>query len=96
MAGPYIKHGKTNVGLPEGKSVEDITLSTALELLATKTSSAKSTHKFNQLSAKQRQRPLLRKKPQPAAVLAARLQRVQKSRANTSPNCLDVGWAVHC
>jgi DNA topoisomerase-1 len=43
--GPYIKHGKTNVGLPEGKSVEDITLSMALELLATKTSSAKSTRK---------------------------------------------------
>lgn len=43
--GPYIKHGKTNVGLPEGQSVEDITLSTALELLGTKASSAKSTRK---------------------------------------------------
>ena len=43
--GPYIKHGKTNVGLPEGQSVEDITLATALELLATKESSSKSTRK---------------------------------------------------
>ncbi|PPS42382.1 type I DNA topoisomerase [Chroococcidiopsis sp. TS-821] len=43
--GPYVKHGKTNVGLPEGKSVEDITLATALELLATKTTSSKSTRR---------------------------------------------------
>lgn len=43
--GPYIKHGKTNVSLPEGQSVEDITLSTALELLGTKASSTKSTRK---------------------------------------------------
>jgi DNA topoisomerase-1 len=43
--GLYIKHGKTNVSLPEGKSAEDMTLATALELLATKESSAKSTRK---------------------------------------------------
>jgi DNA topoisomerase-1 len=43
--GLYIKHGKTNVSLPEGKSAEDMTLATALELLATKVSSAKSTRK---------------------------------------------------
>ncbi len=36
--GAYIKHSKTNVSLPEGQSVEDMKLSTALELLATKTS----------------------------------------------------------
>ncbi|MBE9208104.1 type I DNA topoisomerase [Nostoc sp. LEGE 06077] len=40
--GPYIKHGKTNVSVPEGQSVEDMTLSKALELLASKTSSSKS------------------------------------------------------
>ena len=40
--GPYIKHNKTNVSIPEGKSVEDITLEIALELLATKTSTKKS------------------------------------------------------
>lgn len=34
--GSYVKHGKTNVGLPEGQSVEDMTLDKALELLATK------------------------------------------------------------
>jgi DNA topoisomerase-1 len=43
--GPYVKHGKTNVGLPEGKSVEDITLAIALELLATKATSKKSTRR---------------------------------------------------
>ena len=43
--GTYIKHGKTNVGLPEGQSVEQLTLAAALELLATKESAAKSTRK---------------------------------------------------
>lgn len=40
--GPYVKHGKTNASIPEGESVEDITLETALELLAAKASSKKS------------------------------------------------------
>lgn len=39
--GPYIKHGKTNVSLPEGQSVESMTLATALELLAAKKPSSK-------------------------------------------------------
>ncbi len=39
--GPYIKHGKTNVSLPEGQSAADLTLSTALELLAAKASSGR-------------------------------------------------------
>ncbi|MEA5503194.1 type I DNA topoisomerase [Halotia wernerae UHCC 0503] len=43
--GPYIKHEKTNVSIPEGQSVEEVTLSTALQLLATKTSTTKSTRK---------------------------------------------------
>ncbi|MEA5514417.1 type I DNA topoisomerase [Nodularia sp. UHCC 0506] len=43
--GPYIKHGKINVSIPEGQSVEDVTLSTALELLATKASTKKTTRK---------------------------------------------------
>lgn len=43
--GPYIKHGKTNVSIPEGESVEDVTLAAALNLLATKASTAKSTRK---------------------------------------------------
>ncbi len=38
--GPYVKHGKTNVGLAEGQTVEIMTLATALELLATKNSSS--------------------------------------------------------
>jgi len=43
--GPYIKHGKINVSIPEGQSVEDVTLSTALELLASKASTQKTTRK---------------------------------------------------
>ncbi|MEH2194708.1 MAG: type I DNA topoisomerase [Nostoc sp.] len=43
--GPYIKYGKTNVSIPEGQTVEDITLTEALNLLAAKVSTAKSTRK---------------------------------------------------
>ncbi|MDZ7952351.1 type I DNA topoisomerase [Nostoc sp. DedQUE09] len=43
--GPYIKHGKTNVSIPEGQTVEDITLAAALSLLAAKASTGKSTRK---------------------------------------------------
>jgi DNA topoisomerase I len=40
--GSYIKHGKTNASLPEGQTVETVTLETALELLEAKASTAKS------------------------------------------------------
>ncbi len=50
--GPYIKHGKTNVSLPEDTSPENITLDTALELLATKASSSKSTRKTTKSTTK--------------------------------------------
>ncbi len=43
--GPYIKHGKTNVSIPEGQTVEDVTLAAALNLLAAKASTGKSTRK---------------------------------------------------
>ncbi|CDN16806.1 DNA topoisomerase I [Richelia intracellularis] len=43
--GPYIKHGKTNVSIPEGESVEKISVTTALELLASKASTKKTTRK---------------------------------------------------
>ena len=43
--GNYIKHGKTNVGIPEGETVESITLEKALELLASKAPKGKSTRK---------------------------------------------------
>lgn len=43
--GVYIKHGKTNVGIPEGETVESITLEKALELLANKAPKTKSTRK---------------------------------------------------
>ncbi|MGH7997934.1 MAG: type I DNA topoisomerase [Brasilonema sp.] len=43
--GPYIKHGKTNARIPEGVSVDDVTLASALEWLASKASTATSTRK---------------------------------------------------
>jgi DNA topoisomerase-1 len=43
--GPYVKHGKTNASLPEGESVENVTLETALEILAAKASTKKSSNK---------------------------------------------------
>ncbi|NER38909.1 MAG: type I DNA topoisomerase [Oscillatoria sp. SIO1A7] len=43
--GPYIKHGKTNVSLPEGKSVEELTLAEALDLLAAKAATSKGSRK---------------------------------------------------
>ncbi|HEY9797615.1 MAG TPA: type I DNA topoisomerase, partial [Leptolyngbyaceae cyanobacterium] len=36
--GPYVKHGKTNASVPEDQSVEQLTMETALELLAAKAS----------------------------------------------------------
>lgn len=39
--GDYIKHGKVNVGLPEGETVESITLDTAVKLLADKAGTKK-------------------------------------------------------
>ncbi|HLP91582.1 MAG TPA: type I DNA topoisomerase [Nostocaceae cyanobacterium] len=50
--GPYIKHGKTNVSLPEGQTVENITLAQALELLAAKTSTKRKTTKSTTSKAK--------------------------------------------
>jgi DNA topoisomerase-1 len=43
--GHYIKHGKTNVSLPESQTVETVTLSAALELLQAKTSTKSTTRK---------------------------------------------------
>lgn len=41
--GLYVKYQKTNVGIPEGESVETLTLEKALELLAAKVPKSKST-----------------------------------------------------
>ncbi len=43
--GIYVNHGKVNASLPEGKSMEELTLETALELIAAKASSGKSGRK---------------------------------------------------
>ena len=34
--GPYLKHGKKNIGLPKGTEPDDITLEKAVELIAKK------------------------------------------------------------
>lgn len=43
--GVYIKHDKTNASLPEGETVETITLEAALELLSAKAATKKTTRK---------------------------------------------------
>jgi len=50
--GAYVKHGKTNASLPEGQTVEDITLETAIDVLAAKASTKKSTSKSSSTSKK--------------------------------------------
>jgi DNA topoisomerase I len=43
--GLYVNHGKTNAGLPEGETVESMTIEKALELLAAKAGTKKTTRK---------------------------------------------------
>jgi DNA topoisomerase-1 len=43
--GNYVKHGKVNAGLPEGETVESITLETAVKLLAEKAGAKKTKSK---------------------------------------------------
>ncbi|MGK7938088.1 MAG: type I DNA topoisomerase [Xenococcaceae cyanobacterium] len=50
--GDYIKHGKVNVGLPEGETVEGITLEAALALLAEKAATKKTTKKSTKTAKK--------------------------------------------
>ncbi|MGK7872360.1 MAG: type I DNA topoisomerase [Xenococcaceae cyanobacterium] len=52
LYGPYVKHGKTNVSIPKGETVETVTLEKALELLAAKASTKKSTRKSTRKSTK--------------------------------------------
>jgi DNA topoisomerase-1 len=50
--GLYVKHGKTNASLPEGQTMEDMTLDIALGLLKAKDSTKKSTSKSKSSAAK--------------------------------------------
>ena len=50
--GLYVKQGKVNASLPEGKGAEEISIEEALELLAAKKSSKKSTSKKKTSSKK--------------------------------------------
>jgi len=50
--GPYIKHNKTNAAIPEGQTAESVTLETALDMLAAKSSTKKSPSKSKSTTAK--------------------------------------------
>merc|ERR1712224_1004059 len=50
--GLYVKQGKVNASLPEGKGADDISLEEAIELLAAKKSSKKTTAKKKNSSKK--------------------------------------------
>lgn len=50
--GAYVKHGKTNAGIPEGETVESLTLEKALELIAAKAGTKKSTRKSTATASK--------------------------------------------
>jgi DNA topoisomerase-1 len=52
--GPYVKHGKVNASLPEGRTVEDMTLETALKVLEEKASTKKSSSKSSKSSSTSR------------------------------------------
>ena len=52
--GNYIKHGKINVGVPEGETVEEITLEKALELLDEKAATKKTTTKKKKATTKKK------------------------------------------
>ncbi|MEB3336583.1 MAG: topoisomerase C-terminal repeat-containing protein, partial [Leptolyngbyaceae bacterium] len=50
--GPYIKHGKVNASLPEGQSIEEITMAIAVEALAAKAPATKSGRKSTKAADK--------------------------------------------
>lgn len=50
--GPYIKHNKTNAAIPEGQTAESVTLETALDVLAAKSSTKKSSSKSKSTTTK--------------------------------------------
>lgn len=50
--GLYVKHGKTSISVPEGQTLEDLTLESILELLEAKASTKKSTSKSRSSATK--------------------------------------------
>lgn len=60
--GNYIKHGKVNVALPEGETVESITLETALKLLAEKAGAKKKKTTSKKKSTSSRRKSTSKKK----------------------------------
>lgn len=50
--GAYVKHGKTNASIPEGETVESLTVEKALDLLAAKAPAKKTTAKSSKTTSK--------------------------------------------
>ena len=61
--GLYVKQGKVNASLPEGKGAEDITLEEAVELLAAKASTKKSSSRNSAAAKKPAAKKPAAKKP---------------------------------
>ncbi|BEV35920.1 type I DNA topoisomerase [Synechococcus sp. M16CYN] len=75
--GLYVKQGTLNASLPEGKGAEDVTLEEAIELLATKASSKKTSRKPAVSKANSTKRPAAKKpaaKKLPATTKTGRLR----------------------
>lgn len=55
--GPYVKHGKTNAGIPEGETVESLSLEQAVALLTAKQGSKKKTTRTTKTASRQSSTP---------------------------------------
>ena len=61
--GLYVKQGKVNASLPEGKGADDITLAEAVELLAAKASAKKTTKRKTAAKKPAAKKPAAKKPP---------------------------------
>ena len=63
--GLYVKQGKVNASLPEGKGADDVTLEEAVELLAAKAAAKKSSRRKSTTTAKKpaAKKPAAKKAP---------------------------------
>ena len=71
----YVKQGKVNASLPEGKTADDISIEEAIELLAAKKSSKKVTSKKKNSTKKTTKKDLNSSSSSKKPVLENHLQR---------------------
>ena len=75
--GLYVKQGKVNASLPEGKGADDITLAEAVELLAAKAEAKKSSRRKSTTTKSTAKKPAAKKpaaKKSPATTKTGRLR----------------------